>query len=65
MTVQDFCRLALDEEEQCMIFSYLENRIVFEGTFEEAIFSCHAEKEMLWFEMWDGKICINIEATAK
>ena len=60
MTVRELCELYIESEETMTIFSMEEERTVFEGSFNEAMYSDYSEEEVGSFGIEDGMICINI-----
>lgn len=60
MSVNEFCGLCISEYEKMKIYSVEEKKVVFYGTFDEAMYSRFADDEVFSFEVKNGKIVINV-----
>lgn len=60
MSVNEFCGLCLNEYEEMKIYSVDEKRVVFSGSYDEAMYSRFADDEVLSFDVKHGKIVISV-----
>ena len=60
MTVYEFCEYALDETEVMQLYSFANEKTVFEGSFAEAAESEFADIDVASFDVEHGKLVINL-----
>ena len=60
VSVGQFCSLSIDDRECVRIWSAEESRVLFEGTYNEAMASKYTEVQVGSFNVEDGIVCINI-----
>lgn len=61
ITVYDLCTLYIEGMEIMVIYDITSGKNIFEGSFDEAMFTRYGKREVCSFGIEDGKICINIE----
>lgn len=60
MSVYDFCYYALDDSQDVAIWSLDGERIVFEGTYDEARYLEYADEEVQSFDISNNMLTLNI-----
>ncbi len=60
MTVYEFCSLCISEYAEIKLYDVDNEKEVFSGTFDEAMYSEFSEEEVQSFEVDNGEITINI-----